>query len=374
MSDRDGLAFVVEGPEQYALRSYPLPEIGNDDALLEIVASGVDGSDVKYFKGAVAHRRNFPMIGGDEVVGRIARIGPKARQRWHVAEGDMVVVEPHLGCGLCEECRRGFSRFCVEKKGYGARFSSKDPPHFLGGFAEYMYLFPHTKLAPIGNLDPEAAVLIPSMLANGMQWVSSVGNVRAGDSVLILGCGQQGLGCTVAAVESGAGLVLVAGLDGDELRFDAATTLGADRAINVSHEPIRDIVMEMTDGKGVDVVIDVTGAPQAADSAVDLVRNRGRVVLAGLSGRETTLALDRLVWREIALLGSYSHGVDCFDAAVRLAKAKERALLGLISQRLPLSRTDESIGLIEAREARPTKVIILPGRENEEKLKGTGQG
>jgi alcohol dehydrogenase len=374
MTIKEGLAFVVEGPEHYALRSYPLPQIGSDDALLEIVVSGVDGSDVKYFKGSVPHRRNFPMIGGDEVVGRIARIGPKARQRWGVDEGDVVVVEPHLGCGLCEECRRGFSRFCVEKKGYGARFSCKDPPHFLGGFAEYMYLFPHTKLAPIGDLDPEVAVLIPSMLANGMQWVSAVGDVGPGDSVLILGCGQQGLGCTVAAVESGAGLVLIAGLDGDERRFAAARSLGADRAVSVSHVPIRDLVMELTGGKGVDVVIDVTGSAQAADSAVDLVRNRGRVVLAGLSGRETTLALDRLVWREIALLGSYSHGVDSFDAAVRLARQRANQLGQLISDRLPLSRTAESIGLIEAAVERPTKVVVLPQRENEAKLGGIGNG
>jgi alcohol dehydrogenase len=374
MTVQEGLAFVVEAPEQYALRSYPVPEVGGDDALLQIIVSGVDGSDVKYFKGSVPHRRNFPMIGGDEVVGRIIRIGQMAKHRWGVNEGDLVVVEPHLGCGLCDECRRGFSRFCVEKKGYGARFTSKDPPHFLGGFAEYMYLFPHTKLAPIGDLDPIVAVLIPSMLANGMQWVSTVGDVGPGDSVLILGCGQQGLGCTVAAVESGAGLVLVAGLDGDELRFDAAKALGADRAINVSHEPVREVVMELTGGKGVDVVIDVTGSAQAPDDGVELVRTRGRVVLAGLSGRDTTLSLDRLVWREIALLGSYSHSVDSFDRAVRLARHRAGELGRLISHRLPLSRTAESIGLLEARADRPTKVVVLPQRENEAKLGGIRNG
>lgn len=360
MTSQQGKAFVVEGPEQYAMRSYPLPEIKDDDALLQIIVSGVDGSDVKYFKGSVPHRRNFPMIGGDEIVGRIARIGPKAVERWGVREGDMVVVEPHLGCGLCEECRRGFSRFCMEKKGYGARFKCDQAPHFLGGFAEYLYLFPHAKVAPIGDLDPEVAVLIPSMLANGMQWVSEVANVRPGESVVILGCGQQGLGCTVAATQSGAALVVVVGLDGDELRFGTAKALGAHRTINASHEHARDIVMELTGGKGVDAAIDVTGAPTAADTAVDLVRTRGRIVLAGLSGRDTTLALDRLVWREIALLGSYSHSVDSFDAAVRLAKRSEKMLLPLISHRLPLERTAESIAMIEAKTDRPTKVVVLP--------------
>jgi alcohol dehydrogenase len=360
MSKLGGQAFVVEGPEQYAMRAYPLPDTKEDDALLQILVSGVDGSDVKYFKGSVPHRRTFPMIGGDEIVGRIVRIGRKATQRWGVSEGDVVVVEPHLGCGLCEECRRGFSRFCLEKKGYGARFKCDQPPHFLGGFAEYLYLFPHTKISAIGDLDPEVAVLIPSMLANGMQWVSEVANVRPGESVLILGCGQQGLGCTVAATQSGAGLVLVAGLDGDERRFETAVALGAHRAINVSNEPVRDIVTELTGGKGVDAVIDVTGAPTAADSAVDLVRTRGRIVLAGLSGRDTTLALDRLVWREIALLGSYSHSVDSFDGAISLAKRSEKLLSRLVSHRLPLARTAESIAMIESKEDRPTKVVVLP--------------
>jgi alcohol dehydrogenase len=286
----------------------------------------------------------------------------------------MVVVEPHLGCGLCEECRRGFSRFCLEKKGYGARFKCDQPPHFLGGFAEYLYLFPHSKVASIGNLDPEIAVLIPSMLANGMQWVSVVANVRPGESVMILGCGQQGLGCTVAATQSGAGLVMVAGLDGDELRFDAAKALGADRAINVSREPIRDVVMDITSGKGVDVVIDVTGSPISPNIAVDLARTRGRVVLAGLSGRDTTLALDRLVWREIAMLGSYSHGVDAFDAAVRLARQRKDVLGRLISRRLPLSRTAEAIELLESANDRPCKVVVLPQLKKEAQTKGAING
>lgn len=363
MTRQEGKAFVVEGPEQYAVRLYPLPEIKHDDALLQILVSGVDGSDVKYFKGSVPHRRNFPMIGGDEIVGRIVRIGAKATERWGVREGDIVVVEPHLGCGLCEECRRGFSRFCLEKKGYGARFKCDAPPHFLGGFAEYLYLFPHAKVAAIGDLDPEVAVLIPSMLANGTQWVSEVADVRAGETVLILGCGQQGLGCTVAATRAGAGLLLVAGMDGDERRFETAKKLGADRVINVSRESARDVVMELTGARGVDVVIDVTGAPTTPDLAVDLVRTRGRVVLAGLSGRDTTLALDRLVWREIAMLGSYSHSVNSFDAAVNLAKSSEKMLLDLVSHRLPLERTAESIAMLEAQVDRPTKVVVVPPME-----------
>jgi threonine dehydrogenase-like Zn-dependent dehydrogenase len=364
MKDKQGRAFVVEGPEAYTLRSYPLPAVSQDDALLEVLVSGVDGSDVKYFKGQVAHRRNFPMIGGDEVVGRIARIGAVASKRWQVAEGDIVVVEPHLGCGLCEECRRGFSRFCIEHKGYGARFSCANPPHFLGGFAEYMYLFPTTKLAPIGDLDPEVAVLIPSMLANGTQWACEVGRVQPGDAVVVLGCGQQGLGCTLAASEAGATKIIVVGLNGDELRFDAARRLGATHVVNATREPVRDFVKDETRGKGVDVVIDVTGSASTPDLAVDVVRTRGRVVHAGLSGKESTMALDRLAWREIGILGSYSHSADSFDRAVALARRRADDLSSVISQRLPLDRTADSIALLESPANRPTKVVILPHMEN----------
>lgn len=363
MTGRDALAFVVTGPESYALQSYPLPTVGEDDGLLQVYVSGVDGSDVKYFKGLVAHRRNFPMIGGDEVVGRIAEVGPRARARWNVAPGDWVVVDPHLGCGRCFQCRRGLGRFCVEHRGYGARFSSSQPPHFLGGFAQYMYLFPETTLAPIGGLSPEVAVLIPSMLANGIQWASLVGGTRPGDSVLILGCGQQGLGCAVAAKEAGAARLIVAGLAGDELRFEAARQLGADRVVDASTTSLTDVVMAETSGCGVDLVIDVTGSPAAADQTIDLVRTCGRVVLAGLSGKESTLGLDRIVWREVALLGSYSHGVDAFERAVALAQRRAGELASIVSDRLPLERTADAVGLLENARPRPTKVVIMPWME-----------
>ena len=355
-------AFVVQGPSEFQLQEFPLPRIGDDEGLLQVLVAGVDGTDVRYLRGESGRHASYPFIGGDEIVGRVVEIGAGAARRWNVRRGDVVAVEPHLACGACGWCRRGSSQFCASKRGYGVRVPSTTPPHLWGAFAEYLFLPPQATVAPLGDLHPEVGILVPSMLANGIRWVTGVGRVRPGDRVVILGAGQQALGCTVAAAEAGAEAVVVSGLPGDEARLRMAHRLGATGTVDASGEALRAVVKETTGGAGADVVIDVTGSPRGLETALAVVARGGRVVVAGLSRSAVTLTPDDLVWNEVAILGAYSHDVDSFVRAVRLARKRSEDLRAVVSDRYSLSQTAEAVFSLDPPPCgtRPVKAVVEP--------------
>ena len=348
VGEQTAQAFVVTGPSAFEVRTFPLPALGEDDALLQVLAAGVDGSDVAYLAGRSARRIGHPFIAGDEIVGRIVALGAAAGRRWGVAEGDVVAVEPHLSCGACRWCGRGRPQFCEAGLGFGARMSCAAPPHLWGAFAEYLYLPRSATVAPLGDLPVEVAILIPSMLANGVRWVSAVGGVRPGDRVAILGAGQQALGCTLVAAEVGADDVIVCGLPGDEDRLATAARLGATETV-IGPPAVR----------GADVVIDVTGSASGLPTALELVGRGGRIVLAGLSRAPAELVPDRLVWDEVAVLGVYSHDRDAFLRAVRLARARRDVLAGVVSHRYGLADAAEAVASLTCA-PRPVKVVVEP--------------
>ena len=134
-------------------------------------------------------------------------------------------------------------------------------------------------------------------MANGFQWAVRQGGATIGSYVVIQGPGQQGLACTFAARQAGAARIVVTGLARDRYRLELAKAWGADRVVVVDDEDIVEVVDEETSGELADVVVDVSGSPQAVLTSVDCLRPQGTLVLAGLSGSTTTtpMLLDRIV-------------------------------------------------------------------------------
>ena len=138
-------AIVQTAPRTLELREFPLPEIGSEDALLQVEACGICGSDYEQYEGALPVR--FPVIPGHEPVGRIAEIGDEAARRWRVQKGDRVCVETLIPCGFCPNCVRGDYRLCNGHRrmnAYGYLIVDL-PPGLWGGWADYLYLDPHAR-------------------------------------------------------------------------------------------------------------------------------------------------------------------------------------------------------------------------------------
>jgi threonine dehydrogenase-like Zn-dependent dehydrogenase len=131
---------------------------------------------------------------GHEKVGRIGAIGRNAGRQWKLKEGDLVAVEEPVTCQRCRYCLTGNATLCAENRSYGISASMADPPHLWGGYAQYMYLHPNSILHPVpAGVTPQAAVLY-TCVSNGLKWAQRVPALSPGDSIVILGPGQQGLG------------------------------------------------------------------------------------------------------------------------------------------------------------------------------------
>jgi len=303
------IAAIQTGPRAIELDDFPRPSIGRDDALLRVEACGICGTDVEQYRGQLEGTIDlrYPLIPGHEPVGVIDAIGADAAARWHVREGDRVAVEPFLPCGSCSYCRSGAYEHCngwAQMMSYG--FIGTDvAPTLWGGYATHMYLHPKAVVHKVpAGIAPETAVLF-NPLGAGVRWGVTLPRTTIGSKILVLGPGQRGLACAIAAKLAGASLVIITGLTRDRHKLDLAIELGADVAIDVEREDLVTRVRELTGG-GADVVIDVSAvATQPVVDAVECVRPGGTIVLGGVKGHTVPdFPSDKIVLRGITVIGA----------------------------------------------------------------------
>jgi threonine dehydrogenase-like Zn-dependent dehydrogenase len=329
-----------------------VPPVTSGTALLAVEACGLCGSDVEQYKGAFTAKgiATYPLIPGHEPVGRILEIDPEAARNWGVKAGDRVAIEPHLSCGLCRSCLDGSYHLCKEVRPTGLPaygFLPLDFGHGLwGGYASHLHLMPRTILHRIPEEMPIELATQYQSLAAGVRWAVQVPKTALGDSVLILGPGQRGLGSVIACREAGAGTIIVTGLKRDRHKLDLARALGAQHTIVADEEDTVERVLAITGGRGVDVAIDVVPAsPQPIVDAVGAVRIGGTIVIGGVKGRTTKVALDsdRILFRELTIKGVYSQGSAAYVQALRLLSENRYDLERLHTHSFPLEEADTAI-------------------------------
>lgn len=314
-------ALVLERPRALVERTFPFPELGVDDGLLRVEACGLCGTDHEQYTGALPMPSEA--VPGHETVGVIEAVGPEAARRWGVSVGARVAVEVFQSCRACAACRAGDYRRC-KRHGladmYG--FIPVDrPPSLWGGYAEYLYLAPDALVLPV----PEALDAVTATLFNplgaGLRWGATVPGTKAGDVVVVLGPGMRGLASVVAAKDAGAGFVMVTGLGArDAERLALARDLGADLAVDAATTDPRRALGDAT-GAAADIVIDVTAnAPAAFTQALDLARQGGTVVVAGIHGDVDAAGFrsDTIALKELHVIGVLGVDVTEHGAALDL--------------------------------------------------------
>lgn len=359
-------AMVLKGPGHLELQEFPLPEISNEDGLLKLELIGVCGSDPGIYRGKTRGApRPYPLILGHEIVGRVVKMGQKARQRHGVSEGDRVIVEYAFGCGNCSSCLEGKYVLCQKFYSYGSMISCASPPHLFGAYADYLYIHPRAMVHKIGeDISPETGVLISAVLGNAVRWLCDIGGLSLGQRVVIVGPGQQGLGGVVAAREAGAAAVIILGTGRDKERLKLAKKFGADEVIDVDSQDPVESISKLTGGKMADIVMDATGHPSGAATALAVAGKNAAVVLPGLYGAETEvpLLLDTAVLKELRLLGAFSQNYGAVERAINIARKGEYPFAELISHRLPLEKAEEAVLLTsgEIEGELPLKVVLDP--------------
>lgn len=359
-------SMVLEGPGKMSLQTFDIPKIGPEDALMKVEMVGVCGSDVGMYHGKEVWKpRPFPIIMGHEMVGEIAEIGELASQYHGVKKGDRVIVEYAIGCGRCEYCRKGYYVQCESQLCYGSLVSCKTPPHLWGAYGEYMYIHPRSVVHKISDLiQPEVAILLTAVLGNAIRWLRIKGGVSIGDTVVILGPGQQGLAGVAVAHASGASNIVVVGTSDDEARMELAREYGATYCCNIEKDDPVQIVRDITAGKMANIVMEVTGNPKGLIASFDLVGKRGTIVMPGLYGLNTPIPLmmDRVIFKEVTILGVFTHDITGVIPAIKLAESKRYAFEKMVTHRFPLDQAEEAVKTA-AREVageNPIKVVIVP--------------
>jgi threonine dehydrogenase-like Zn-dependent dehydrogenase len=325
-------AAVQVAPEQIELREFPRPRTGPDDGLLRVEANGICGSDVETYRGHLGGPRPA-FIPGHEPLGVVEEVGERAAERWGVQPGDRVAVEVIVPCRACRECLTGRYQFCPNRKyGHGVTGIGVEPA-LWGGLAEYMYLSPTSVLHKVDAALPAEVAALYNAMGAGVRWACHLGEVRIGETVLVLGAGQRGIAAVVAARSAGAGLIIITGLAADQHKLALARELGADHTIVVDGDAAENTVervTEITGGEMADLALELT--PMAAEPITDAllaVRRGGRVVLAGLKGnREIPVRTDLVINRALTVRGAF--GVD--------ARGMEDAIALLESRRYPLQK------------------------------------
>lgn len=357
-------SMVLEGPRKISMRQFDMPSTGPEDALLKVEMCGVCGSDVSMYNGKL--QVPYPIIMGHEIVGYIEEIGDLFAERHQLKRGDRVVVEFTFGCGFCDQCLLGEYSSCVKRYTYGCTISCNQPPHLWGAYGEYLYLPPRAMVHKISpGVPAEAAVLTCAIMGNAIRWLRTVGQVTIGDTVVIEGPGQQGLAAVIAAGESGATNIIVAGRgDNDRTRLAMAKKLGAHHIIDIEKENLLDKVNQITEGRLADVVVDVTGKPAGLAAALDLARKRGTIVAPGMYGTNTEVPLlaDKLIRKEISLKGVYSHDARSVKQAIKIVESGKYPLDELVTHKFPLKEADTAVRTAggEIPGENPIKTVIIP--------------
>lgn len=273
-----------------AVQDMPEPQAGPGDVLIRVKAGSICGTDahIDQWDAWAQGRIKPPLIIGHEFAGEVAGVGAQVKG---FKTGDRVSAEGHLVCGTCPLCRAGEGHICPKTRIIGVDVH--------GAWAEYIAM----PASNVWALDPgmpwEAASLHDAM---GNAFHTVIPADVKGKSVLIQGCGP--IGCFAAGVAKAAGAARIIAADINPRRLGLAERMGAGVVLNARTEDVVKQCLSLTEGYGVDVVCEMSGAPAALRQALQAVRNGGRVRLLGIPPGEVPLRLaEDLIFKGISLEG-----------------------------------------------------------------------
>jgi L-iditol 2-dehydrogenase len=331
---------------------------------MHVELSEVCGTDVHLRAGRLAGVP-YPLIPGHVSVGRIGAL----RGVMHdvdgnrVQEGDRVTfLDVHRTCNNCWFCLVAkASTRCPHRRVYGITYGANDG--LAGGWAEAVYLKPDTRIIPLGNVTPDTFMAGGCSLPTALHAIE-LANIRISDTVLVLGSGPVGLSAVILSRMSGAGLVLCIGAPA--ARLAAAHAAGAAETVDISIASPDDRlawVLDMTNGRGADVTIEATGAPEAVVEAMRYTRDAGRVIVVGQYTDHGAVEMNPhidLNRKHLSVLGCWGSDYSHFHRAVRLLQDSERAAAweGISLESYGLDRANEALDAVEA--GRVVKALIDP--------------
>lgn len=346
-------ALVLTAPKEFSVQEVPVPVAVDDEVLVKVDTTFICGTDPHIIQGDFPGfwPPAFPFTPGHEWSGTVEKTGPKAEALgWQ--KGDRVCAISHVGCGYCANCMKGRYTICLNygKHDTGHRQHGHITP---GAYAQYMVASVKSLYRVPEGMDLEySACVDPLSIA---LYTVNRSRFEAGDDVLILGTGPQGIMAMLCAQALGAGRVFIAG-SGERLAL--AERLGG-IGINYREADVLEAVMDHTNGLGVPRVLECAGTAVAIKQACLAAAKGGVVSMIGIPHSDPGIPIKRMVLDEVELVGNRANP-NTAEAAIAMMHEGRVDLKPLMSHTFPLADFAEALDVYEQRKDGAMKVAIKP--------------
>jgi L-iditol 2-dehydrogenase len=344
-------ALELHGPNNLHLVERPDPEPGPGGVLLRVMAVGVCGSDLHYYKqGRIGSAEAGPgFVLGHEFAGVIEALGEGVSRR-QLSVGDRVAADPAIPCGKCEFCLKGDPNLCAN-----LRFAGQ-PPEEDGALRQLMpwpatccFKLPDALSAADGAMLEPLGVALHSV---------DLAKIRLGDTVVIIGCGPIGLLTLQCARLVGAGRIIA--LDKLAYRLSAARDMGADDTLLVTEGGHIESILDWTGGRGADVVLEAAGDSDAMRDAVEMARRGGRVVWVGIPPEDYIAFQASSARRKGLTMKLVRRMKHTYPRAIALVESGKIDARSLVTHTFPLEEGPKAFDLAAGYADGVIKAIIEP--------------
>jgi len=354
-------AWVLGDPGELRFTEKAVPVPKRAEVLVRIDAVAICATDLD----VIAHGPPALIEGGlpfnknwtpeHEYMGTVAALGPGVDE---FGIGDRVTVEIHAGCGQCKRCRMGMYTSCLN---YGLNYGEVDKGHRAngfttdGGFAEYAVNNINTLIKIADTMSDEEATLVVTA-GTAMYGLTELGGLVAGESVVVIGPGPIGLLGVAVAKALGASPVILTGTR--EGRLQKGLQLGADHVVNVTKENAVETVRRLNGGKGVDYVIECSGAPDAINDAGRMLNRGGKICLAAFPHEPVPVDVAHLVRNNIYVYGIRGEGKSATHRAEAFMREKRFDARLIHTHTFPLPELPEALRYARDRVEDAIKVVV----------------
>jgi len=350
-------AIVKRRPEPGAeITTVDEPRIHENEVLVKMKAASICGTDVhiwEWNEWARSRVKKIPLIFGHEFAGEVVKVGKDVT---NVQKDDMVSAETHIVDSSCYQCKTDRMHVCQNMQILGV---DRD-----GVFAEYVVLPERNAWKNDPNLDP-AIASIQEPLGNAVQSVLPKDHIEdiTGKNVAVLGCGPIGLMAIAILKTMGAARIFATAGGLNKTRMELAEKMGADLVISAKEgKNLIKIIRDATNGNGVDVALEMSGAPSAVRQAFEMLTPGGRVSLLGLLDKPMELDLNNaLIFKAATVYGISGRRMFQTWYQVRGLLSNPRfreKIASIITHRMPIRDIARGIDLIQTKQA--GKVVLEP--------------
>jgi len=357
------LAWTLGNPSELSLGQKEIPVPDRSEVLIRIDAVAVCATDLEVIangppaliNGTLPFNQGFTP--GHEYMGTVAELGPGVDE---YKVGERVAVEIHSGCGQCKRCRSGMYTSCTN---YGQNYGEHDKHHRAngfttnGGFAQYAVNHVNTLVRVPDNMSDEEAALAVTA-GTSMYGFIELGGLLAGEKVVVIGPGPIGLLAVGVAKALGAEPVILVGTR--ENRLGLGKRLGADHLVNAKLCDAVEAVRSLTDGKGVDFVMDCAGTEETVNQAILMCSRGGKICLAAFPHGRVGINLGHAVMNNIYLYGIRGEGKSAVGRAMALMAAKRFDATLIHTHTFGLADVPKAIQYARERIDGAIKVVVKP--------------